>query len=104
MGTDPIDGNREGDGRPCDRFLQADEAMTMLVKNSARRRKSAKADSHGLSYTTFNFSKLEVSSIGLSVEVINSGVLPGERSETSSIGRAKQEFKSFSKKFLAQER
>jgi beta-glucosidase len=64
---------------------------------------------HGLSYTTFDFSNLQVSSTVVSLTVTNIGKVAGAEvvqvyvaanPETSSIARPKKELKGFTKVFL----
>lgn len=64
---------------------------------------------HGLSYTTFDFSNLQVSSTKVRIKVANIGKLTGAEvvqvyvaadPKTSSIARPKKEFKGFTKVFL----
>jgi beta-glucosidase len=64
---------------------------------------------HGLSYTTFGFSDLRVSSSSVSLKVTNTGRLAGAEvvqvyvaadPRTSSINRPKKELKGFAKIFL----
>jgi beta-glucosidase len=67
------------------------------------------AFSHGLSYTTFEFSDLQVSSTGVILKVANIGKVSGAEvvqvyvaadPKTSSIARPKKELKGFTKVFL----
>jgi beta-glucosidase len=64
---------------------------------------------HGLSYTTFGFSDLRVSSSSVSLIVTNAGKLPGAEvvqvyiasdPRTTSINRPQKELKGFAKVFL----
>lgn len=64
---------------------------------------------HGISYTTFEYWSLEVTSTGISLKITNAGSVAGAETvqmyiaadqETSSIARPKKELKGFSKVFL----
>ncbi|KAH7176837.1 glycoside hydrolase superfamily [Dactylonectria macrodidyma] len=65
---------------------------------------------HGLSYTTFSYSNLSISSDSATLEITNTGSLPGSEvvqlyiasdETTTSIGRPKKELKGFTKVSLS---
>jgi beta-glucosidase len=79
------------------------------IFGSPGRRSLTENPSHGLSYTTFAYSDLNITPNSASVTITNTGVFPGAEvtqlyvapnAATSSIPRPRKELKGFTKVFL----